>query len=353
MNKSIKKRDLLAYIGDYSQVIGIKDYTFNSGRSRGIRAFDMKNGRGLELTVLADKSLNIPYLSFKGVNIGFVSKTGICAPEFYKEDGSRGFLQNFDAGFLTTCGITYMGASCKDDERFLGLHGPLANTPAEEVSASTKWIDDVAYMRISGKMREACVLNEYLTLERKLEINSNSDQITILDKVENNGFKSEPIMLLYHINFGYPFLDECTNMYTDLENVIPRDDYSEEDIENCFKFSKPIEGFEEQVFSHVTDDKEKNEAKVLVYNKKMELAVLIQFDPSQLPWLNHWKCPRAGDYVLGVEPSNCHVSGREKARKEGQLPLIQAGEIKEFKLKITFINEKKEIESLIQTINQS
>ena len=33
------------------------------------------------------------------------------------------------------------------------------------------------------------------------------------------------------------------------------------------------------------------------------------FDPLQLPVLNQWKSPRAGDYVLGMEPGTGHVGG--------------------------------------------
>lgn len=344
---NLKRRELLAYVGDLLQVIGIKDYILNSGRAKGVRAFDIKNGRGLELTVLADKSLDIPYLSYKGINIGFASKTGITSPQFYSENGNRGFMQNFNVGFLTTCGLTYMGSACEDEGELLGLHGPIANTPAEEVCASTEWVDDTAYIKVSGKMRQACVLGEYISLEREIIINSAENKILIRDRVENCGFRTEPLMLLYHMNFGYPFLNECVKLYTDLEKVIPRDNESAKGIHNCFQFEKPIEGFEEQVFSHVTDDKEKTESTTIIHNEDLNLAAVIRFDPVRLPWLNHWKCPRAGDYVLGVEPGNCHVGGRKKAREEGNLQFIKAGEIKCFEIEFEFLEDHEEIDSLL------
>jgi hypothetical protein len=350
MKTDLKRRELLAYVGDYSQVMGIKDYIFNSGKAKGVRAFDIKNSKGLELTVLADKSIDIPYLSYKGINIGFTSKTGITAPEFYSENGSRGFMQNFDAGFLTTGGLTYMGSACEDEGESLGLHGPISNTPAEEVCASTEWVDDTAYMKVTGKMRQACVLGEYVMLERELIINSAENKILIKDRVENRGFRMEPLMLLYHINFGYPFLNKCTKLYSDLEKIIPRDDESAKGIYNCFQFERPIEGFEEQVFSHITDNKEKVESTAIIHNEELGIAVTIKFDPTRLPWLNHWKCPRAGDYVLGVEPGNCHVAGRKKAREEGNLKFINAGEVKYFELEIKFFDNREEVDALISSI---
>ena len=64
----MNKRELLRYIGDYSQIFGIKEYVFSGGKAKGVKAFDINNGAGLELTVLADRCLDIAKVAFKGVN---------------------------------------------------------------------------------------------------------------------------------------------------------------------------------------------------------------------------------------------------------------------------------------------
>jgi len=339
MENILSKNELLAYVGDYSQVMGIKEYTFNSGKARGVRAFDIKNGKGLELTVLADRCMDIPYLSYKGINIGFVSKTGICAPEFYVEDEFRGFLKNFNAGFLTTGGLTYMGSACEDEGRKLGLHGPISNTPAENTSTSMKWIEDTAHIVVSGMMREACVFDEYIVLEREIRINSANNKLIICDKIENRGQKTETLMLLYHLNFGYPMLNANTKVDTDMDVIFPRDDVAEKGMDNSNNFEPPVVGYEEQVFFHTMSDKSLNETTTLVSNPELGLTVSIKYDPTQLPWLNHWKCPRAGDYALGIEPGNCHVGGRDRARKEGILKYIKPGEIQEFIIEIEILEK--------------
>lgn len=102
--KNLSKRELEAYCGDLSQAFGIQECVLEGGKAKGTKAYIVNNGCGLEMTVLADKCFAIPKMSFKGDNVGFISKTGICAPEFFQEEGTRGFLRNFEAGFLTTCG---------------------------------------------------------------------------------------------------------------------------------------------------------------------------------------------------------------------------------------------------------
>lgn len=103
--------ELRKYAGNLDSLFGYKDYTFNDGPARGMRAFDLRNGTGLDLTVVADRGLDIASMRFKGVNIGFDSKVGLRSPALYVEDGVRGFLKQFNAGMLTTCGITYAGGA--------------------------------------------------------------------------------------------------------------------------------------------------------------------------------------------------------------------------------------------------
>ena len=115
------KRFLGKYVGDFSQLFGIKEYTLSGGTSKGVKAFDIRNGSGLEFTVLADRCLDIAGLSFKGANCSYISKTGIVAPEYYDETGI-GFLRSFYAGFLTTCGLRNVGSPCEGNGETFSMH---------------------------------------------------------------------------------------------------------------------------------------------------------------------------------------------------------------------------------------
>ena len=61
-------------------------------------------------------------------------------------------------------------------------------------------------------------------------------------------------------------------------------------------------------------------------NPDKALAFTVEFDNKELPYLIHWKCKAAGDYVTGIEPSNCHPEGVSKERENGTLRVVAPGE---------------------------
>ncbi len=189
------KEQFYRYAGDPDQICGIKKYELKSGKANGVMAFDVKNGSGLEFTVLPDRCLDISSLSFNGVNCSYLSKTGITAPA-YNENGTN-FFRSFYAGFLTTCGLRNVGNACEDNGESFGIHGRISNIPAEEISATTDWVNDALEMTISGKIKEASFFGENLLLERKITCRYGENSIKISNTVENHGFKPEVLMLLF------------------------------------------------------------------------------------------------------------------------------------------------------------
>ena len=98
------------YIGHESQLYGVEEHRLVGGRGDGMRLFQVKNGKGLEFTVSADRCADISRLSVEGVNMGYFSPCGYVAPAYYDGVGD-GFLKSFTAGFLTTCGLNGVGGA--------------------------------------------------------------------------------------------------------------------------------------------------------------------------------------------------------------------------------------------------
>lgn len=346
----LDKRKLEAYCGDLSQLFGIQECVLSGGKAKGTKSYMVNNGSGLNLLVLADKCFNISHLFFKGTNIGFVSKTGICGPEFFQEEGTRGFLRNFEAGFLTTCGLTYMGTPSEVNGQKNGLHGIISNTPMENASAEVNWEDGNPYICLTGTAREGYLFGPNLRIHKKIRIPVGVNRLEIHDQVENVGFEESPLMLLYHFNYGYPFLDENSNIYCNYDKITPRDESSARRADNLDSFEKPIPGFEEIVVFRVMSDPEKETGRTLVYNPKLGIGVSMTINTKQLPILNQWKSPRAGDYALGMEPGTGHVGGLVNTEKDGLLMKIQPGEIKNFDIIIDFLDSADKIEECINEI---
>ena len=94
-----------AYYGHESQLFGVEEYRLAGGKGDGMRLLQVRNGKGLDFTVSADRCADISRLHFRGENCGFFSANGYVAPAYY-DDKEAGWLKNFTAGFLTTCGCT-------------------------------------------------------------------------------------------------------------------------------------------------------------------------------------------------------------------------------------------------------
>ena len=344
------KRQLQKYVGSFSQIFGIKEYTLEGGKTKGIKAFDFRNGSGLEFTVLADRCLDISGLSFKGINCSYLSKTGIVAPEYYNEEGI-GFLRSFHAGFLTTCGLSNVGNPCKDNGEDFGLHGRISNTPSEEVCAYVDFEDNLPVLTITGKMREARLFGENLILQRKITCRYSENIIRIENTIENCGFRKEPLMLLFHFNLGYPLLDENALLFTQTKKLIPRDEVARKGIETYNQFQLPTPEYAEQVFYHNLHKDSDGNTSVALVNKKLELAVAIHFNQNQLSNFTQWKQMGEGEYVLGMEPANCYVGGRADARQNNTLEYLNPGEIKKFHLEIEIVDGTDRINTLIKGIN--
>jgi hypothetical protein len=68
----------------------------------------------------------------------------------------------------------------------------------------------------------------------------------------------------------------------------------------------------------------------------------ISWSGDTLPILSQWKSMASGDYVLGLEPTNCFIMGRHEERKNGTLPVLKAFTKITNKIKIEFMEERKD-----------
>lgn len=347
---SFNKRQILKYVGDFSQLFGIKEYTLSRGKAKGVKAFDIRNGSGLEFTVLADRCLDISELSFKGINCSYISKAGIVAPEYYDDKGI-GFLRGFFAGFLTTCGLRNVGAPCEENGEAFSLHGRISNTPAEEVCATTEWIDDLPVLTISGKMREARLFGENLLLTRKIICKYGENKFLIQNTVENMGFKREALMLLFHFNLGYPLLDKDAILVTPTEKLLPRDQVAVNGEASYQQCQQPTPDYSEQVFYHTLKSDRNGDTCVALINKNLGLGVALHFNKNQLFNFTQWKQMGESEYVLGMEPCNCYVGGRVDPRNNGILEYLEPGEIRNFDILVELVHGLDEIDSLVKKIN--
>ena len=319
------------YIGHESQLYGVEEHRLVGGKGDGMRLFQVKNGNGLEFTVSADRCADISRLSFKGINMGYFSPCGYVSPAYYDDQGI-GFLKSFTAGFLTTCGLRAVGSPCEDNGENLPLHGTIGNTPAEHIFWEEK--DDT--LCINAKMTDEGIFADKLVMYREIICSMKENKITIFDKILNRGDKETPVMILYHMNMGYPLLDENAELYIPSEKISPRNAHAAEGISEWKDISTPQACFEEQCYFHSFA----KEGKAGIYNHKLGMGLLIEYDAENLPYFTQWKMLGERDYVMGLEPGNCHPDGRNVMRKDGKLVFLKPGEEVTYQVNITMIENE-------------
>lgn len=327
------------YFGHESQIYGVEEHRLSGGKGDGMRLFQVKNGKGLEFTVSADRCADISRLSFKGDNYGFFSINGYVAPAYY-DDKQAGFLKSFTAGFLTTCGLTAVGTPCIDEGEELPLHGTIGNTPAERIY----WDMNETEITIHATINQAGIFSDKLVLNRTIQCSKEKNKIKITDRVKNIGSVKTPLMLLYHINMGYPLLDEDSLLHIPSNEIVPRNDHAKDGLAEWNHVMPPQPGYEEECFYH----KFNKEGLAAIYNSNIDKGLSIRFDLEELDHFTQWKMFGEKDYVLGLEPGNCYPDGRDLLRKQGTLKFIEPGAEKKYTVEFDIIENKEQWITLTQ-----
>lgn len=344
----LSKRELLKRVGILSQVAGVREVELRSGRAKGTKALEAYNPAGLRFTVLPDKCMDLAEMSYRGINLGFLSKNGLTSNSFFNALDNE-FLYNWSGGLLSTCGLANTGEACTDQGLYRTEHGRIGSMPAEGLSVREIWNGDDCVFKLSGSMRESRIYGSNLMLHREIECGIFDRKITIVDTLENLEPSPEEFMILYHINFGYPLVDEGSEVVRSEARTYARTEMTDEDLAAWGRMEAPLDGHPEQVFYHVNPSVYPI-AQAAILNRRLKLGVAVAYSADTLPILVHWKSRRSHDYTVALEPSNTYIMGRSKEREHGTLPRILGYESIRFKLELAVLDGDSAIDSFIASL---
>ena len=342
--------------GNISQIGGIRRYVFADGKAKGVEAVEVKTGAGLQFTVLPGRGMDIAWTEYRGCPVNYMSKTGIVSPDYYESNGMN-WLHNFFAGMLTTCGLLNVGGPQKVThsvigEREYGIHGRISNCAAEQVSVFEDFVDGEYVMKVSGLMREAVLHGEHLTLRREISTTLGSKEFKLKDTVSNLNVLPQEVMLLYHINVGYPLLDKDSRFVSNSKAVTGLSSEAEAEKDKAFEFSDPVLGIAERCYSHDMAENKDGLVKLAFINDKLEMGLALEYRKDQLPYFNEWKMLNQKEYVVGLEPGNCLPCGINNAKETGMVDSILPGEQKTYEILFKILDGKEEIENYEKEIFQ-
>jgi galactose mutarotase-like enzyme len=358
MAKKASQFDWQNKVGNHTQIGGIETSVLDNGPAKGTRIAWVNTGSGLRYRVIIDRGLDIADAFCNQHSLAWISHGGVTAP---KPDANRGleWLYSFAGGLLTTCGLTHVGGPESDEHGERGLHGRVSNLPATvESIVQPDLAAGKLQMSITAVVKESRVFGPNLELRRTITSTLGEPTIRIRDVVTNRGNTPAPNMILYHCNFGWPLVDDGTDIICKGDwapRGLEMDDAVFNDKRDYKKCARPLEshraGGEGCAFIDVSADK-KGMCTVGLHNQKLGLALAMRYKKKQLPWLSNWQHWGPGEYVTALEPGTNPPIGQAAARKQKKLIHIAPGKSKTYELEMTALTDEWQIGSFLKAADQ-
>ena len=337
---------LRRHVGTVDQLAGIVAGERTEGTARGVRTLDVQTGGGLSFTVLPERGMDIGEARLNGVPLAWHSAMGLVHPSRHERDG-RGWERSFAGGLLATCGLDNVGGVNTDEGDEYPLHGRINNIPATQVRHDGVWQGDEYLLTIEGRVRQANLFGENLLLTRRIETRLGSNALTVTDTVANEGFRPEPVLLLHHINLGFPVLAATSEL------LLPPGTRSTPPDEATWRHgAEPGTGT--GVFFHTLPPGAGGMGTLALVNRAFGggrgLGVQIRYSQASFPLLWQWRNLLNGEYVMGLEPTNAHGGGRHATREAGTLRILAPGETEVFRSEITALGDLGEIDEAARRV---
>lgn len=328
--------------------------TLHGGRQTGVEIIELCNGP-LTLRICPTRGMGIIDGSFAGRFLGWRSPVReIVHPQFINllEMGGRGAHYGFNE-LLNRCGIGWSGAIGDDEvtnnmgerERvFLPLHGKLGWTPASRV----RLIASGGGVTLEGDLSEEMVFGEAY----RLRLEEGQARIAVEDTLTNLGESPGEYEMLYHTNFGAPFLEAGSRYFGTYDRMVPRDRFAAAGLESLATIPGPTPGFVEQVFLYCACGDREGFAHQLLENGEGDLVAEVSFRVDTLPYTILWKrCAGTREgYVVGLNPCSDLPNPRRLEREAGRLRRIDPGAEVIFHHRIDLFSGRQEVRGAIDRV---
>jgi len=311
--------------------------TLHGGLTDGVDVIEVDNG-ALAFTIVPSRGMGLWKGRYAGMEIGWRSPVrGPVHPKFINplDHGGLGWLQGFDE-CIVRCGLDSNGSPGPDliqdnngnpAEVMLPLHGRIANTPASHVAVSVVTTDGETELVVTGTVETGMLFFPCLCLETRISTRVGSHAVTLHDEVVNRNSVPQEMELLYHCNFGEPFLQKGSRLVAPSRRVAPRDARAVDGVKDHDVYLPPTPGYVEQVYWHELCADRKGNTVVMLRNRTGSKGVALRFNTRQLPCFTQWKNTAASEdgYVTGLEPGTNLPNHKGFEREQGRVIRLAPG----------------------------
>jgi len=333
------------------------------GLSDSVDIITVDNGM-LSFVVVPTRGMGIWKGDYQGLFLGWQSPVkNLVHPHYVDLEarGGLGWLQAFNE-WVVRCGLENFGAPGPDvivdnvgnkKEVMLNLHGKVGNIPASIVKARIG-LDPPHELGVEGVVYEQSMFGPNLKMNASITTTPRNNSIKLVDEVENTRSVSDEMQLLYHCNYGPPFLEEGARFMAPLDKVAPRDSQAAEGIDKFDVFGPPTSGFVEQVYFCKLMGDDEGHTLVMLMNRNESQAVSLSFSINELPCFTLWKNANSLEegYVVGLEPGTSFPNSRSFERARKRVVKLEPKEKYKAEITLSVHTGKEEVETAMERIGQ-
>jgi hypothetical protein len=185
---------------------------------------------------------------------------------------------------------------------------------------------------------EARLFRPTLELVSTFSTEPDSLKFTVDDTVYNRGAVESDCGVLYHFDFGHPFLAEGSRLVAPFARITPQSKggFPESTPNEIVTYREPRAGYNMQVYLNKLYGDQNGMTKLMLRNKAGDMGVSYTYSLNQLPFLTLWKNLVALEdgYVTGIEPGTAYPNNRNIERKNGHYPPLGPGQSRQFKIQL-------------------
>jgi hypothetical protein len=314
----------------------VRKRTLRGGLRDGVDLIEVHNG-ALSFAILPTRGMGLWRGDYRGNALGWRSPVkGPVHPKFvhHSDRDGIGWLAGFDE-MVCRCGLHSNGAPGEDvwtnaqgvgQKESLTLHGRISNTPAHSVEVRIG-LEAPHEISIIGEVEEAGLFLPQLHLTTTYTTVPGSNRVVIHDTVENRSARSSEMQLLYHCNFGPPFLGAGSRVLVPIKEMAPQTPRSAEGIDTFETYSAPQPGFVEQVYLYEPLADRHGRTLAVLIGPAGDRAIAARFSLAELPCFTVWKNTGALEegYVTGLEPATAYPNFKTFERQQGRVRTLAPG----------------------------
>ncbi|MCW4026331.1 MAG: aldose 1-epimerase family protein, partial [Candidatus Bathyarchaeota archaeon] len=275
--------------------------------------------------------------------------------------GGLGWLDGVSE-WMVRCGLSSFGAPSADvirdntgreKEVLLTIHGRIANVPASVVRAKIG-LNAPFEFGVEGIVYERSMFGPNLKLTTSITTIPDGNSLKISDTVQNLRTVPDEMQMLYHCNYGSPFLEEGVRLEAPFRRVAPINQVAMQGVDSFDIVGPPQSGFIEQVYFMELLADNIGRTKAALVSKDETRAVSVSFSVRELPCFTLWKNTAAFEegYVVGLEPATSFPNAKRFERGRNRVVKLGPGEAYRSGITLSVHLGKDEVSRLTEEIDR-